>query len=166
MIADSLAIGWSVAAVHECRGPGSGDNSADYRGLPVIVRGDQSSCAVVQFQGGISQCTWNIIWRCTELRTYGTNNHLFCAGSLNDKAANHYVVISLHKAPSAYIAKNGGSVSAKIVHFHKTDSSGVIDATHNRGVVARWQVCNDRRLEWIRWSVAAVLNIGDLVPCG
>ncbi len=46
-----------------------------------------------------------------------------CAGSLNDKAANHYVVTSLHKAASADIAQNGSSVSAKIVHFHETDSS-------------------------------------------
>ena len=33
--------------------------------LPVIIRGNQSSCAIVQFQGGISQCIGNIIWRCT-----------------------------------------------------------------------------------------------------
>ena len=57
------------------------------------------------------------------------------------------------------------SVSTKIVHFHETDSDHVIYATHNRGVVARWQIGNDRRLEWIRRSMAAVLNIADLVPC-
>ena len=142
-----------------------GDNSTDYRRSPIIIRGNQSSCAIVQFQGGISQCIGNIIWRCTELRAYGTNNHPLCARSLNDKTANHDVVTSLHKAASADIAKNGSSVSAKIVHFHETDSSGVIYATHNRGVVPRWQICNDRRFEWICRSVAAVLNIGDLVPC-
>ena len=49
--------------------------AADYRMLPVIIRADQCSGAVVQFQGGISQCIGNIIWRRTELRAYGTNNH-------------------------------------------------------------------------------------------
>ena len=82
------------------------DNAADYRMLPVIIRADQCSGRVVQFQGGISQCIGNIIWRCTELRTYGTNNHPLCACSLNNKPANHHVVTSLHKAASADIAKN------------------------------------------------------------
>src|SRR5438874_9334718 len=57
------------------------------------------------------------------------------------------------------------SVSAKIVHFHETNSGHVVYATHNRGVVAWWQICKDRRFEWIRWSVAAVLNIDQLVLC-
>ena len=55
--------------------------------------------------------------------------------------------------------------AAKVVHLHETNSGHVIYATHNRGVVPRRQVCNDRRLEWIRRSMAAVLNIADLVPC-
>ena len=41
-----------------------------------------------------------------QLRAYGTNNHSLGACSLNDKAANHDVVIGLHKAASADIAKN------------------------------------------------------------
>ena len=39
------------------------DNPADYRSLPVIIRGNQSSGAVVQFQCRISQCIGNTKWR-------------------------------------------------------------------------------------------------------
>ena len=112
-------VDWSVAAILDISYLVSCDHAADYRMLPIIIRANQCAGTVVQLQGGISQCIGNIIWRCTELRTYGTNNHLLCARSLNDKAANHYVVTSLHKAASADIAKNGSSVSAKIVHFHR-----------------------------------------------
>ena len=52
------SVGRSVAAVYDVADLVSGDDPADYRGLPVIIRGNQSSCAIVQFQGGIGQCTW------------------------------------------------------------------------------------------------------------
>ena len=69
---------------------------------------------VVQFQGGISQCIGIYMG---ELRAYGTDDHLLSARSLNDKAANHDVVTSLHKAASADVAKNGASVVAKVVYL-------------------------------------------------
>src|SRR5947207_2740031 len=51
------------------------NNPADDCRRPVIVGGYQSSRAIVQLQGRISQCIRNVIRRRTELRTYGTNNY-------------------------------------------------------------------------------------------
>jgi hypothetical protein len=78
-------IGWSVAAVLNISYLGPCDDAADYRMLPVIIRPNQCAGTVVQFQGGISQCIGNIVWRRTELRTYGTNNHLLWLCPLNDE---------------------------------------------------------------------------------
>ena len=49
-------------------------------------------------------------------------------------------------------------VGAKIVHFHQSNSGGVVYTTHDRGVVTRWQVCDDRRLPSVAGRVAASLN--------
>src|SRR4029077_20576470 len=65
----------SVAAVPDIGPLIGGDNPADYRIAPVVIRGNQISRAVVQFQGRISQCIGNIKWRCTKLGTYGANNY-------------------------------------------------------------------------------------------
>ena len=97
MIADSLRFTGRVAAVANLADLITGDNTADYRSAPVIIRADQSSGAVVQFQGGISQCIGNVIGRCTELWTYGTNNYPLWASPLNNEPANHHVVARLHK---------------------------------------------------------------------
>ena len=51
----------------------------------------------------------------------------------------------------------------QIVHFHERNSGGVVYPTHDGGVVTRWEVCNDRGFACVRRSVAAVLNILDLV---
>src|SRR5438477_11529394 len=51
----------------------------------------------------------------------------------------------------------------QVVHFHESNSSGVIYPTHNRGVITRWQVCHNRRFVRVTRSVAAVLNILDLI---
>ena len=56
------------------------------------------------------------------------------------------------------------SVSAKIVHLHESNSSCVIYATQDGGGIPRRQICNDRRLQWIRRSMAAVLNVVDSIP--
>src|SRR6476661_1423320 len=53
----------------------------------------------------------------------------------------------------------------QVVNFHESNAIGVVYTAHDGGVVTRRQVCNDRRLEWIRWSMTAVLNIHDLIPC-
>src|SRR6266404_3835404 len=51
----------------------------------------------------------------------------------------------------------------QIVHFYQRNPDTDVLATHNRGVSARWQVCIDRRLAWLRRSMPAALNIHDLV---
>ena len=45
----------------------------------------------------------------------------------------------------------------QIVYFHQSNAGRVVYTAHNRGVVTRWQLRNDCRLAWIRWSVTAVL---------
>jgi len=49
-----------------------GDNPADDRSLPIVIRGNQSSSAIVQFQCWISQRIQNVIL--TELRANGTQS--------------------------------------------------------------------------------------------
>ena len=61
MIADSLGVSRSVPAVLDVANLVAGDNSADDRSLPVIVRGNQSPSAIVQFQCRIGQCIGNAI---------------------------------------------------------------------------------------------------------
>src|SRR5205807_1886035 len=51
----------------------------------------------------------------------------------------------------------------QIVHFHQSNAHGAIHPAHDRGVVACWQVCYDRRFSWITRSQAAVYDILDLV---
>src|SRR5205807_3459603 len=51
----------------------------------------------------------------------------------------------------------------QIVHFHQSNSGGAVYTTHDRGVVARWQVRNDRRFARVSGSVAAVHDILNLV---
>ena len=51
----------------------------------------------------------------------------------------------------------------QVVHFHEPNSGGVVYPTHDGGVVTRWEVCDDRRFARVRRSVAAVLNVLDLV---
>ena len=53
----------------------------------------------------------------------------------------------------------------QVVYFHESNPGRVVYTPHNRGVVARLQVRNYRRLRWVSWSVAAVLNIDQLVLC-
>src|SRR5438477_156724 len=44
----------------------------------------------------------------------------------------------------------------QIVHFHEGNAGGIVYAAHDRGVVTWWQCCNNRRLPWVCWSMAAV----------
>src|SRR5436190_999687 len=53
----------------------------------------------------------------------------------------------------------------QVVYFHESNASGVVHTTYNRGVVARLQLRNDRRLGWVSWSMPARLNSGDLAGC-
>ena len=56
-------------------------------------------------------------------------------------------------------------VTVQVVYFHESNASGVVHTTYNRGVVARLQVRNYRRLRWVSWSMPARLNSGDLADC-
>src|ERR1700747_2363511 len=98
-----------------------------------------------------------------ELRANGTNDHSFCPSTLNNKTANHHVVASLYKTSSADVAQEWSSTWVEIVHFHESNSGGVVYAAHDGCVIARLQVCNNRRLACRSWSVATILNIGDLI---
>ena len=80
----------------------AGDNPADDRRRPVIIRGNQRSRAVMQFQCRISQCIGNTIL--SELRANGANNYPLWFGPLNNEAANHYVVACLNKGARADVA--------------------------------------------------------------
>ena len=51
----------------------------------------------------------------------------------------------------------------QIVYFDQCNAGGIVYTAHDRGVVAWWQVCDDRRLPWVARSVAAVSDIADLV---
>ena len=61
MIADSNRVAGSVAAGSNVANLVAGDNPADDRSLPVIIRGNQSPSAVMQLQCRISQCIGNTI---------------------------------------------------------------------------------------------------------
>src|SRR5881394_3977953 len=89
----------SVAAVLNILDLILGDDPADDGRLPVIIGGNQSSIAIVQFQYRIGQWIGNAIL--TELRPNGSNNHTLWCCPLNNESANHHVVSCLHKAASA-----------------------------------------------------------------
>ena len=102
MIADSLpSLGaWPLFRIS--RHLIAGDNPADDRIMPVIIRGNQSSSAVMQLQCRISQCIGNTI--VSKLWANGAHNHSLWFSPLNNEPANHHVVTRLHKAASTNIA--------------------------------------------------------------
>src|SRR6516165_2144461 len=67
-----------------------GDDPGDYGSLPVVIRGNQRPCTVMQFQCRISQYIGNP--KRSELRTNGTQNHRLCLAALDNEPANHHVV--------------------------------------------------------------------------
>src|SRR5262249_44775846 len=139
-----------------------GDDPANDRSLPVIIAANQSARAIVQFQCRILQWIGNTIL--AQLRTNGAYDHSLWCGSLHNETANHHVVVRLHKAASADVTKDT-STGGKVVHFHQRNSSRVTYTSNDSGVVTRWQVRNDRRFPPVSRSVAAVLNLLDLVVC-
>src|SRR5438128_10578388 len=54
---------------------------------------------------------------------------------------------------------------SQIVHFHQSNSDGVVYTTHDGGVVARWKVCDNRRFPAVTRSVTAVLDFLHLIVC-
>src|SRR5437762_509535 len=81
----------------------AGDNSANDRMLPVVVRGNQSPGAIAQFQCRISHWIRNAIL--AELRADSTHDHVLWLSPLYDEPANHHVVASLHKAAGTDVAQ-------------------------------------------------------------
>src|SRR5438067_151619 len=91
----------SVAAVLNVLDLVLGDDAADDRMLPVVVRGNQSPVGIVQFQCWITQRIRNSV--ASELRTNSTQNHPLWLTPLYNESANHHVVARLHKGASAEI---------------------------------------------------------------
>src|SRR6266446_597812 len=137
------------------------DNPADDRSLPVIIRSNQISGAIVQFQCGILQRVGNA--KLTELRANGAYDHSLCSRTLDNETTNHHVVPSLHKSASADVPENYTGTGGKIVHFHKRDSGRAIYTAHDGSVVTRWQVSNDRRFPRVPRSPTAIDDILHLV---
>src|SRR5262245_516578 len=79
-----------------------GDDPGDYGSLPIVIRGNQRPCTVVQFQCRISQYIGNP--KRSELRTNGTQNHSLCLAALDNEPANHHVVTGLNKFAGADVA--------------------------------------------------------------
>src|SRR5918996_3699983 len=97
------SVSRSVAAAPDLAHLVAGDNPADNRMLPVIIRGNQSTCAVVQFQGRISQ--WIGHTKLAELRANGPQNHSLWLSPFNNEPANHHVIVGLYITASANVAK-------------------------------------------------------------
>src|SRR6266496_3990262 len=51
----------------------------------------------------------------------------------------------------------------QIVHFHESNSRGAVYTAHDSRVVARWQICNNRRFPSVSRRVTAVLDFLHLV---
>src|SRR5580765_3439598 len=81
------------------------NNAADYRSLPIIVKGNQSSRAIVQFQCRISQ--WVGHPKVSEFRANGANDDSLWLAPLDDEASNHHIVGCLDKAASADVGEYG-----------------------------------------------------------
>src|SRR5207245_9969232 len=72
-----------------------GNDPADDGSLPVIIRGNQSASAIVQFQCWILQWIGNTVL--TELRANGADNYPLWGRACNDEPTNHHVIARLHK---------------------------------------------------------------------
>ncbi len=51
----------------------------------------------------------------------------------------------------------------QIVHFYESNAGGIVYATHDRGVVTRWQLCDDCRLPPVCRRQPTGDDIADLV---
>src|SRR5262245_15275430 len=157
----------SVAAVLNILDLVPGDDAADDRMLPVVVRGKQS-IALMQFQCRIGEKIRNPML--AKLRTNGTYDHVLWLSPLYDEAANHHLIASLNKTTSTNIAQNRLKAGVEIIGFHKSDSrSGGCwcsarsrcwrrswrGPTHNRGVTTWRQVCDNRRFTRVPRSETA-----------
>ena len=81
----------------------TGNDPANYRCLPIIIRANQCSGPIVQFQCRISQRVGDPMLR--ELGANCTNDDSFCPRPLNNKTTNHHVVARLNKAAGADVTQ-------------------------------------------------------------
>src|SRR5207245_3239678 len=120
-------VSGSVAAVHDILNLVLSDNSADDCSLPVIIRGNQSSGAVVQFQRRISQGIRYAIL--TELRTDGAYDDSLCFCALDNETTNHHVVAGLNKAAGSDVAKNCTGSVDRLEDVDYSNCSRILYAT-------------------------------------
>src|SRR6266480_7446875 len=92
----------SVAAVPNSLRLIAGDYPADDCMQPVIIRGNQSSSAIVQLQGRIIQCIGNSVL--SKLRPNGAYDHSLRFSPRNDEPADHHIVTRLHKGAGTDVA--------------------------------------------------------------
>src|SRR5947208_1359971 len=92
------------AGIHDILHLVLSDNPADDRRLPVIIRSNQISGAIVQFQCGILQWIGNA--ELTELRANGAYDHSLCSRALDNETTNHHVVPGLHRSASTDVEEN------------------------------------------------------------
>src|SRR6478672_8579465 len=88
-------VPWGVAAVLNVLDLGLGGDAADYRMLPIVIRGNQSPGAIVQFQRQIRHEIRAAML--AELRANGTYAHVLGLIPLEDDPANHHVIAGLNK---------------------------------------------------------------------
>ena len=84
-----------MAAVPDVLNLIAGDNPTNYRGHPVIVRRNQSPCAVMQLKRRINQRIGHAML--AELRANGAQDHPLWLCPLNNETPNHHIVVRLHK---------------------------------------------------------------------
>src|SRR5437763_1495854 len=126
-----------MAAVYYILDLIAGDDPADDCVLPVIIRGNQSSRAVIQFQCRISQYIRNTILR--ELRANRANNYFLWFGPLNNEAANLYVVACLNKGTGRNVSESRNGA-----HFHCSKAASKL--RKNMRGAAHWTSIYARRL--------------------
>ena len=105
MIADSLGSAGAWPRALDVADLAGGDNPADYRMLPVIV--DAIKLPVLSCSSNVGSANaLGTPYGGDQLRTDRTHNHSLWGSALNNESSNHHVVVRLHKAASANVAKN------------------------------------------------------------
>src|SRR5262245_53640811 len=117
-------VRWGVAAILYILDLVAGDDAADDRLLPIIVKGNQSAGVIVQFQCWIGQGIRNA--KLTELGANRAYDHVLRFSPSYDELAYHYVIASPNKATSTNVAQNRLSTGAEIIRLHKSDSRRVL----------------------------------------
>src|SRR5436309_2572183 len=73
------------------------------------------------------------------------------------------LVCCVMRSISAYNCGFEKATLLQIVHFHQSNPGRVVHPAHDGGVVACWQVCDDRRFPSVTRCITAVLDFLHLV---